>query len=163
MTQQKQIIELAQKNGYRVKGLKVFKGMEGYGFNVRLLRHGKKIAEVVDDGSGGVTMFYWTDRSEELKLQDLCAKVDPEMYEGYEIKCDQSIFIEELVNHLQEENAWKSRCQKQTVVLLKSLGDSQYMQYKMPYTPELAKQIREQYGDDLVEIVNERYLKPVPA
>ena len=161
MKQRKQIVELAVKNGYQIKGLKIFKGMDDHGFNCNLLRYGKKIAEVVNDGSGGPTLFHWLDKAEEPKLQALCNKVEPADYDGIMLNCDMDIFIGEMIDHLQEENAWKSRCQNFTIVLLKSLEDSQYIQYKAPYSPELAEKIREKYGDDLEEIVNERYLKPV--
>lgn len=48
-------------HGYTVSGIKTFTGMEGSGFNANLLRDGKKVAEVIDDASGGPLMIHWAD------------------------------------------------------------------------------------------------------
>jgi len=48
-----------EKELYTIKKLKTFKGMEGMGgFNLDLCRKGKKIAECINDDTGGDTMFY---------------------------------------------------------------------------------------------------------
>lgn len=49
--------------GYTVKGIKTFRGMEGEGYNASLYRDGKRVAEVVDDASGGPLMIEWKDRA----------------------------------------------------------------------------------------------------
>ncbi|HHV7525120.1 TPA: hypothetical protein ACUNF5_006671 [Burkholderia orbicola] len=46
---------------YSVTKVKVFEGMEGHGFNATLMRDGKAVATVIDDASGGPTMFNWLD------------------------------------------------------------------------------------------------------
>ncbi len=63
-----------------------------------------------------------------------------------------------------ERAEWLQRmqrlCRTKTIFGIKPDGSSetQYMQRSRPYTPELASQIRANYGDKLVEIVNERFL-----
>jgi len=55
-----------EKELYTIKKLKTFKGMEGMGgFNLDLCRKGKKIAECINDDTGGDTMFYFINRDEE--------------------------------------------------------------------------------------------------
>lgn len=46
---------------YTIKGLKTFRGMEGYGFNATLLRDGKPVAFVMDDANGGPYSYEWKD------------------------------------------------------------------------------------------------------
>ena len=44
-------------------------------------------------------------------------------------------------------------------LILKSHGAGEFALYKnTPYTPEKAAQIRAKFGEELVEIINERYL-----
>ena len=53
---------------YEIKNLKTFMGMDCPGYNCALYRDGKRVAEVVDDGSGGEPRFHWLDW-EKLKVQ----------------------------------------------------------------------------------------------
>lgn len=46
---------------YTVDRVKFFRGMEGNGWNCRLLRDGLPVAHVIDDASGGEVMFEWLD------------------------------------------------------------------------------------------------------
>lgn len=50
---------------YALKNVKTFKGMEGCGgFNASLYKDGKKVADVVDDDSGGPILFHFTERND---------------------------------------------------------------------------------------------------
>ena len=46
---------------YTVKAVKTFRGHDGYGYSCNLLKDGKKVAEVVEDGWGGGLQFHWKD------------------------------------------------------------------------------------------------------
>ena len=46
---------------YTVKGVKSFRGMEGYGFNATLYNGSKRIAFVIDEGRGGGLLFRYFD------------------------------------------------------------------------------------------------------
>jgi hypothetical protein len=48
--------------GYSLKGIKLFKGMDGLGLNATLLRDGKAVCDLVDEGCGGMLYFRWLDR-----------------------------------------------------------------------------------------------------
>lgn len=48
-------------HGWSVKNLKSFNGLEGAGYNATLLHNGVKVAEVIDDASGGEININWTD------------------------------------------------------------------------------------------------------
>ncbi len=69
-------------HGYTVNAIKTFNGMEGSGFNANLLRDGKKVAEVIDDASGGPLMIHWADdKSKPVKCE--CRDYKDEMVERY--------------------------------------------------------------------------------
>lgn len=48
-------------NHWSVDKVKTFNGMEGKGFNARLLRNGTPVADVIDEGNGGAYLFRWYD------------------------------------------------------------------------------------------------------
>lgn len=52
----------------------------------------------------------------------------------------------------------KQRCRSRTLVVLHQHGEGQFIEWKKSYSPALAAEIRKHYGDDLKEIINERYL-----
>ena len=58
--------ENMKSGGYEVRKVKSFRGMEGFGFNAELVRDGKPVALVIDEGNGGCYMFEWYDRSAAL-------------------------------------------------------------------------------------------------
>ena len=67
-------------------------------------------------------------------------------------------FIGDLVDAWMENDDWKKACRKGLVFLLQSDDQGKYRMTKGKYSPTLAHQVRERYGDDLVEIVNERFI-----
>lgn len=56
-------------HGYTVNAIKTFTGMEGHGFNANLLRDGVKVAEVIDDASGGPVSIHWLDERKGERVQ----------------------------------------------------------------------------------------------
>lgn len=46
---------------YSLKSIKSFRGMEGHGYSANLVLDGKKVAEVLDDASGGPLRIDWLD------------------------------------------------------------------------------------------------------
>lgn len=46
---------------YTVSGVKTFRAMEGQGFNATLLRNGKRVATIINEGTGGATYAAWED------------------------------------------------------------------------------------------------------
>jgi hypothetical protein len=57
---------------YSVRGYKTHMGMEGYGFNAKLYKHGAKVADVLNEGSGGCNFYYFTSRAEETAFHAAC-------------------------------------------------------------------------------------------
>ena len=160
--QDQAIIEAAKEYRYEVKGIKTFKGMEECGgFNATLYRAGVKVAFVINEDSGGSFIWRWLIPGEETKLSNLCATLPPDNSYGVTVTVDHDIFIEALVAQVEEKRDWLRRCKTHTCVILKSGRQGEYISFNRPYSPEIAKHIREKYGADLKEIVNERLAQEV--
>lgn len=113
---------------YTIKKLKSFMGMDCPGYNATLCLDGKPLAEVIDDGSGGGTMFHWLDYKnrveavvlgyddkprqcmltvEEAKLYKYVETLPPTEFQGQPMRISVVMFLEELVNDLEVEKAVK--------------------------------------------------------
>ena len=102
-----------EKELYTIKKLKTFKGMEGMGgFNLDLCRKGKKIAECINDDTGGDTMFYFINRDEEKIFDNYVKSLPPYEYDGETYSTDWNIYVENLVNAALEERLFKRLCKK---------------------------------------------------
>lgn len=66
-------------HGYSVKGVKSFRGNEGYGFNATLYKDGKAIAFVYDDANGGCYSYEWKDKDAVAPLEELAKQKYPDM------------------------------------------------------------------------------------
>lgn len=58
------VLSTAEAFHYEAKKVKNFMGQDCPGYNCDLIRDGMKVAEVVQDGSGGMTMVHWVDYKE---------------------------------------------------------------------------------------------------
>lgn len=84
-------------HGYSVKGVKNFRGNEGYGFNATLYKDGKAIAFVIDDANGGCYSYEWKDKDAEAAL-DAYVKTLPKVHDfGMELTVDADWFVSDLV------------------------------------------------------------------
>ena len=164
------IMELAKAQGYEVKGVKSFLGREGYGFNATMYRNGKRIAFVVDSADGGDYDWDWVDRKEEIILQtnvDTLPKVAIGCRKwqfgagGDDLTIDIDWFISGLVEKFENDKAFRTKCKSKTLFILHSHQEGQYMIDPSPYTAGVKTKIESEYGADLKEIVNERFMKPV--
>lgn len=104
---------------YTVKGIKKFRGMEGYGFNADLYRDGKKVALVMDEATGGGLRFEWkqNDRIEEALLIAHCATLPNVTYFNTSMKMSPDLFVDELVNDVEVERAFARVIKKTTFVI----------------------------------------------
>ncbi|MFA5702922.1 MAG: hypothetical protein WC982_05315 [Advenella sp.] len=116
---QKTPIAAAIGHGWTVDKLKEFKGMEGSGYNADLYRDGVKVAEVIDDASGGPLMIQWLDKAtetfdtvdyqgkpfarrctkEEKLLLEYVATLPAYECHGMTLAHSDETFVDDLVNH----------------------------------------------------------------
>ena len=152
-----------------LKGVKIASNMseETIAFTGALWINGKKAAELKNDGNGGANFAWFVDRELEKAFDAYCESLPPEpqtdewaIERGLDaMSMDSDLWISLEVGKIDEARYWKRKCAKTMCVILKSHKEGKFIQYKAwPYTTDAAKEVREKYGDDLLEIVNERFL-----
>ena len=71
-------------------------------------------------------------------------------------KPDADWVIKDLVCEHETRKAFARKCKTQTLFRLKGDKPDEYRAIKAAFTPAVAEQIRRKYGDQLLEIINER-------
>jgi len=87
--------------------------------------------------------------------EECCKVCFKEIMEPYPVTYDS--FIGDLLTEWIENDAWKKACRKGLVFLLKDGPPGAYRITNGKYSAILAEKIRERHGDNLLEIVNERF------
>lgn len=168
--------------GFEVKNVKTFVGMEGEGFNCTLYKDGKRIAFVIDSAQGGEYQFQWVDHKlERVDIKSFDLKGDEITYKGTPlekvvvdfvntlppedvdfhdetVRVDLDIFVAHLVEQYEEAKQLKGWCRKKTLFVLKGDEGGHYRTVTAPYGEKVKDFITEKYGDQVEEIINERFL-----
>ena len=142
---------------YEIKNLKTFNGMEGKGYNANLFRDGKKVAELIDSGDGGMVSVREIVFGEVKRIkQEISGKfIDlGEDFQNMKVPMDVSSYLSQLV----EEFEMKKLCRKYTLMRFKGDSEGFYRKLSLPFTPEVKAVLFRQYGDHIIEFINERYL-----
>ena len=136
-------------------------------FTATLYIDGKKAAYVKTEGRGGDNHPRFMDRELEKEFHEFCKNLpehylydddDPTKVIDGPFPMTYDSFIGDLLAEWISNDDWKKACRKGLVFRVKSDNEDQYRTTKGKYSPELASAIREKYGDELVEIINERYI-----
>jgi hypothetical protein len=145
-----------------VKSFRSQRGREGPGFYCILWVDGVKGAEAIDQGDGGMVHWHWFDQEVKRKFDEYIASL-PEREMGLEFglpsmkkKPTADDVIVDLVGEFETRRTFKRKCKTQTLFRLKGDRPEEYRAIKVAYSPAVAEQVRRQYGDQLVEIINER-------
>lgn len=133
-----------------VKNVKSFEGNEGIGFSATLYIDGKRAGYVKDDAWGG---SYDYGLAHEL-LADLNRWARVKNASAYAEELD--LIVARIVEDYEEAAKLRRLCKKKTVFQTSSQARGEYMTINRPYSPLIAEHIRSKYGQELVEIVNER-------
>ena len=146
-----------------IKNIKIATNMseETIAFTGSLWINGKKAADLKNDGQGGANFAWFTDKELEKAFDAYCESLPPEPQtdEWPAMSMDSDLWISLEVSRIEEEKYWKRKCVKAMCIILKRHKEGQFIQYKgWPYSPDAAKKVREKHGDDLLEIVNERFI-----
>ena len=121
-----------------------------------------KGAEAIDQGDGGMVHWSWFSQDAKRNFDEYVASL-PERETGAEFglpsmtgKPTADDVIVDLICELEVRKKLKRKCRTQTLIRLKGDKPDEYRAIKVPFTPAVAEQIRRKYGDQLVEIINER-------
>ncbi len=146
------------KHNYSVKGVKTFRGHDGYGWEASLYNGKKRVATATDDGWGGGLQYHWLVAGEEKIMNDFIKKQPPYDYNGSKLDACSDVLIGDMVNLALENKEFKRKCKTKTLVITKDCKDGEYFPWDYAYTPKLKAHIEKHYGDKLKEIINERFV-----
>ena len=151
------------KESIELKNVKIAWNMseETTAFTATLYIDGAAAAYVKNEGTGGDNHPRFMDRNLEKEFHEFCKSLPPEYLdddddEPYPLTYDS--FIGQLLTEWISNDDWKKACRKGLVFRLKNDNGDQYRTTKGKFSPELASAIRERYGDDLIDIINERFI-----
>jgi hypothetical protein len=168
-------LQWSDKVMYTLKGLKSWRGREGYGFQVKLVADGKVIAEVTDEAHGG--QIRWDSRDDAALrafgvAHGLVAPSDgsdvPTPNDLYSSRTgwEKELEVEEvyataictMVDALENEQRNKKQvrrwCKTETVFRLPDDKEGAYRTVKAVYAPPVRKFILQKYGPTVI-ILNE--------
>ncbi|MEI7436000.1 MAG: hypothetical protein WCL16_04230 [bacterium] len=171
---------MSSKSKYTVKAIKSFMGMDCPGFNATLCMDGKKIAEVINDGSGGETRFNWEDRKalkvtipwvdwkgnptmacctpEEAGLMEHIRGMRWEDLSGSQDLTGQinpGVFVENLINDFKEQSRFRRFCRTSTLFRIKGDKPDEWRTIEQAFTPQIKALIVGKYGNQVESIMNE--------
>jgi hypothetical protein len=148
---------------YPVKALKNFPGHDGVIHGGNLYKGNKKIAEIAQDSAdAGIINVHIInhDAYEEFigKIKELPHDKYPESI-GIEgtITPDEEYVLGSLLDISLINKEYKKYCKNATVFTLKSDAPGEFRSIKGKYSEQYKNIIEKKYGDDLKEIVNERF------
>ena len=138
-------------------------------FTASLYIDGKKAADVKNEGRGGDNHPRFMDRELEKEFHEFCKSLPPHyLYDDDDptkvidgpFPMTYDGFIGDLLTEWISNDDWKKACKKGIAYTLTSHKDGEYMLWKVPYSPEMAEQVRKQYSEtgNLKEIINERFI-----
>jgi hypothetical protein len=143
--------------GFALKGVKTFRGMEGEGFNAKILKDGQLLCLAMNAGNGGQSRYEWHSDAARKSLEDLVEEKRAEIpadqvTEGFNDRklFNMDILIEEMLCAFLEEKSLLRVLKKKTIF---ETG-GKMLQIPKPYGPEVKAFLQKKYPTDLV-ILNE--------
>ena len=159
-----------------LRKVKVYDGMsrETTAFNAELWIDGKLAAHVENDGGGGPNFLRWVDmmhgKSAFQKAFDAWTEamppvpVEDEWAIGRDfgpMAMDAELWIGEEVERIALEQQLRRACGRNTLIRLEGDGANEWRTFKpaVKFTPEVGARLRAKHGANLIEIINERFIK----
>ena len=149
---------------YTIANLKTWQGNEGEAFQCSLIKDGKKIGTVTDDGWGGCYQYRMSQVEEEAF--SAFAKSQPSIplfgdmaeFAGDSIEMDSDILMDELVSQYQQDKQFKRLCKTKTV-FFKDGNEDVYYTVGVTFSPSVKEALIKKHPDSTLDFVNERYEK----
>ena len=159
-----------------LRKVKVYDGMsrETTAFNAELWIDGKLAAHVENAGGGGPNFLRWVDmmhgKSAFQKAFDAWTEALPPVPVEDEwatergfgpMAMDAELWIGEEVERIAWEQQLRRACGRNTLIRLEGDGTNEWRTFKpaVKFTPEVGTQLRAKHGANLIEIINERFIK----
>lgn len=125
---------------YTIADIRTFEVFDSLGFSVSLFRDGYRVATCMDDGFDGPMIFKWGKAAERRIFTDYCKALQGAPSTEW-VVCDMT---EKL----------GLDCRKNTLYRVKKDKPGFWRIVKERFSVKVEAVLREQFGDDLVEIAN---------
>ena len=159
-----------------LRKLKVYDAMsrETTAFNAELWIDGKLAAHVENDGGGGSHMVRYVARTHGKSAYETAFNAWTEAMPPVPVndewaierdfgplKMDAELWIGEEVERIALEQQLRRACGRNTLIRLEGDAANEWRTFKpaRKYTPEFAAQLRATHSTNLIEIINERFIK----
>ena len=126
-------------------------------FTANVLLDGQKVGEASNRGHGDPIFVMWTDAEIGKKIEEYAESLPARECFGMVLKCDLEFLIGGLVADYETMQIWKRQCKRNTLIILKSTPKDSYEMIKTAYSKEVRIMIQQVHGDNLVEIINDRF------
>ena len=138
--------------GYSIKGLKFFRGMEGDGFNASLLKDGRRICFVIDEGNGGMLNYEELSDADEKMLKEFVDVVRLEKSDATDESgfCDRKSFdldwmLNDMVTAWEFEQKMRRMTKKKTVVVTPDCKEGEARVMNVPFDAKTKAYITKKY------------------
>jgi hypothetical protein len=146
-----------------------FMSQETICFTASVYFNGKKIGTAENAGHGGNTMIYPDPgKRNEFVAAEKWALAQPAQEWEVDwqddpmiVESNMELLIDDLVVEFLDNRDWKRRCKTQTCFTLKGDNAGAYRTVNHPYDAGVAKYLANKYGDDIAEVINERFQSEV--
>ena len=153
-----------------LRKVKVYDGLsrETTAFNAELWIDGKLAAHVENNGGGGSHMIRYVDRNHGKSAYETAFNAwteamppTPADDDFGPLEMDAELWISEEVERIAWEQQLKRRCSRNTLIRIEGDGTDEYRSFTpaLKYTPEVGARLRAKHGANLIEIINERFIK----
>lgn len=151
-----------------LKNCKVYLAIsqESLCFDASLYIDGEKVGTVRNDGNGGMNFISGYGRGETLKqnllkikeAEEYAHSLPPQKFKDMEIPMSLDLLLTNLAQDISETKDFRNKCKTKTLFLLNDEeGTGFYNMIPVPYSPEIKEHLEKIYGDNLKEIINERF------
>ena len=165
---------------YEVKNVKGFMGSDCPGYNATLYRDGKKVALVINDGSGGQETVHWYDveaprvdfATNNYKGDSGVMRCTPEQamlmehLKGKKVAQDEvmgepemslGMFLAGLVDDFENNKRFKKMCKSKTLYRVKGDKQDVYRVCHYSFNRAVKSALEMKFGDQLEVIFNEKF------
>lgn len=137
---------------YTISSLKTFRSLDGVGFSAILLADGRKVAEVLNEGTGGGTWLRWMASDKDQRAADEKALSDhiaaqPDYrheYTGHMAGLNTEIFLDNMVDKIEREKEVRKLLKNKVVFVLPDSPAWRTLTKVKP-TPEVLERAAKQF------------------
>lgn len=151
---------------FEIRGLQYVQGTAYTGYRAALFVDGLRVAYAYNDGCDEDPSNPWVHVFNQELLVEAIAPITKsypgfwfwQNEDGSFMVCALRDQVERIITYLADCQNWRERCKGVTLFALSDINYGEFEIIERAYSQELAQQIRDRYGDRLIEILNERYL-----